>query len=146
MPAPSLIPTIQIDIAATETKLQSDKDFFSDEVIRRFNDVMGCVLATWEENSFEVVCAMVSVDNEQELIEVAYKLTYGLTNQMLGMDFDFCFDESFTFIVALVSSDEQWLLRAVTPGNVLRMLVDGKIESSEIWMDLATVDPRKNDN
>ena len=65
---------------------------------------MVCVLATWEENSFEVVCVMVPADNDQELIEVAYELTHGLANQMLGRNSISASIEGFSFIVALSSS------------------------------------------
>lgn len=89
---------------------------------------------------------MVPADNDQELIEVAYELTHGLANQMLGKKFDFCFNEGFSFIVALSSSHDQWYLRTVTSGNVLEMLVNNKVESMEKWMELATVDLQKGDD
>lgn len=145
-PAPTLTPTIQINIAATETKLQSEKEFFSNEVIRLFKSNMGCLLAEWNESSFEVVCVMVPVDNDQDLLEVAYELTYGLANQMLGMNFDFCFDEGFSFLTYLMSSDERWIVSSTTPGDVLGMLVNNQVETMENWMELATVDLLKADD
>ena len=103
-------------------------------------------MATWEENTFDVVCVMLPVDTEQELIEIAYKLTYGLANQMLGMEFDFCFTKEFTFIASLMNSDESWAVRAFTPGDVLKMLVDKQVDSVEGWRELVSVESIKADN
>jgi len=135
-PEPTLTPTASKDVSATQQVLEEYKWYFVSRVKELFGDEFGCAIANWEEDSFDIACVEAPANDGIELTEFAYSFTYGLGYLMDGLGFDFCFDENFSLIVTLLSSNQDWGIRAITPGNVLRMILNKEIDSSEEWLKL----------
>ena len=102
---------------------------------------MGCILANWEEDSFDLVCVDVpDIYSNGKLTELAFTLTHGLGNQMPSLGLDIFFVEDFKFIVTLMTKDQNTAVRTVTPGNVIKMLLDNEISTQSEWEALSEVD------
>jgi len=134
-------PKVEVDSKATEQAIDVNKEHFSKSTLEMFEDVMGCVLANWEEDSFDLVCVDVpDIYSDDKLTELAFTLTHGLGNQMPSLGLDIFFVEDFKFIVTLMTKDQNTAVRTVTPGNVIKMLLDNEISTQSEWEALSEVD------
>lgn len=146
-PVPKNTPTIKVDIEATLSAVETKKEYFSNGTKQLLGDRLGCVIADWKESSFELVCVdVVGTDTVEELVEVAYTITSGLGNRMNEMEMDFCFEEDFSFVVTLLTHDMSTGVRTVTPGNVIKMLVDKVLTTQSEWETLSVVELKENLN
>lgn len=139
-PTRTLVPTESIDPQKTQEVLKDRKDRFPDLVIDSFGEDFGCELAYWEPDSFNLVCVLVPVDNDEQLLDVAYMFTYKLGIVMRDAGFEFCFQDDFKFEISMLNKSSTWAIRAITPGNVLLDLVNDQIGTKEEWAELSAAD------
>ena len=132
LPTQTSTPTQEIDFPATSTIIAKKQNHFSSEVKRIFAD-FSCVSAIWEDKSFSLACVDVDVDNYEDLRLIAYRMTNVFALQWEDMELTLCFEEDFNFSLALMSSNQNFIIEATTTGKLLKEFLGKDPITQDIW-------------
>lgn len=140
-PTKTTSPTSTIDIKATQLQEARLKETYASDMKELMREKYGCSLATWNESSFELVCAKAAGWNEAEHLKtIVYTMTLGGGIRLSKMGLGYLFEPDFNFVVLLLSDDAKTAVKATTDGETMRMLAEEEITSQLEWEVFAEIE------
>lgn len=140
-PTATKTPTPTIDIKATQLSEARAKENYSSGMKEILGEDLGCILANWKDNSFELVCLKAVGWNEpDQLITIAYTITSAGGIRLANFGLGYLFEPGFSYVVIIMSDDGSKVVRATTDGETMRMLVDKEITSQLEWEVYANIE------
>lgn len=131
-------PTKEIIFSATSTIIAKKKDHFSSEVQRIFAD-LACTSAIWEDQSFNLACVDVDVNSYEDLRLIAYRMTNIFALQWEEMELTQCFEDGFNLQLALMSSNQNFIIEANTSGKLLEKFLGNDPITENSWEEEAEI-------
>ena len=140
-PTATKTPTPTTDIKATQLSEARAKNNYSTEMKAKLEKGYGCMFADWKDNSFELVCLQAVGWNEtDQLITIAYTITYGGGIRLDNYGLGYLFVPGFSYVVIIMSDDGSKIVRTTTDGETMRMFVNKEIDSQLEWEVFANIE------
>ncbi len=140
-PTATKTPTPTIDIKATQLSEARAKDDYSTSMKEILGEDLGCIIATWKDDSFELVCLKAVGWNEpDQLITIAYTITSAGGIRLDNYGLGYLFESGFSYVVIIMSDDGSKIVRTTTDGETMRMFVDKEIDSQLEWEVFANIE------